>query len=64
MEASLEDHKPNDDYPLEDEQLKVFMPLTRCIKGLKEQHNQVAKVHRERFEQVKSELTIFCRALS
>ena len=64
MEASLEDHKPNDDYPLEDEQLIVFTPLTRCIKGLKEQQNQVAKVHRERFEQVKSGLTMLCRTLS
>lgn len=56
MEASLEDHKPNDDYPVEDEELKVTMPLSRCIKGLKEKHNAIAKVHRERFEQVQSEL--------
>ena len=57
MEASLEDHKPNPDYPLEDEDLKVTIPLLRCIKGLKEKHNAIAKIHRERFEQVKSECT-------
>ena len=54
MEASLEDHKPNDDYSPEDEDLKVTVPLSRCIKGLKEKHNAIAKIHRERFEQVKS----------
>lgn len=56
MEASLEDQKPNDNYALEDEEVKVYTPLTRCIKGLKEKHNNIAKVHRERFEQVKSRL--------
>ena len=55
MEASLEDHKLNDDYPLEDDALKVTMPLSRCIQTLKEKHNTIAKIHRERFEQVKSE---------
>jgi protein regulator of cytokinesis 1 len=54
MEASLEDHKSNDNYTLEDEELKATVPLQQCIKGLKEKHNAVAKVHRERFEQVKS----------
>ncbi|MCJ1431248.1 hypothetical protein MMC27_000599 [Xylographa pallens] len=53
MEASLEDHKLNDDYPLEDDALKVTMPLSRCIQNLKEKHNTIAKIHRERFEQVK-----------
>lgn len=54
MEASLEDRAPNDAYQLEDEELKVTVPLTRCLQGLKEKHNTIAKVHRERFEQVKS----------
>ena len=54
MEASLEDEKPHEDYALEDEHLKVFTPLARCLKGLKEKHNSIAKIHRERFEQVKS----------
>ncbi|KAL9122513.1 MAG: hypothetical protein Q9187_000931 [Circinaria calcarea] len=53
MEASLEDYKPHDDYALEDERLKVTVPLSRCLKGLKEKHNAIAKIHRERFEQVK-----------
>lgn len=54
MEASLEDRKPDDKYALEDEELKVTAPLSRCLKGLKEKQNAVAKIHRERFEQVKS----------
>ena len=61
MEASLEDHKLNDDYPLEDDTLKVTVPLSRCIQNLKEKHNTIAKIHRERFEQVKSEDTISSR---
>lgn len=54
MEASLEDQVPNDPYKLQDEDLKVTVPLTRCLQGLKEKHNTIAKIHRERFEQVKS----------
>ena len=54
MEASLEDRAPNDVYPLEDKELRVDVPLTRCLQGLKEKHNTIAKTHRERFEQVKS----------
>ncbi|KAI4149850.1 MAG: hypothetical protein LQ340_004397, partial [Diploschistes diacapsis] len=53
MEASLEDNKAYGDFALGDEHLKVSAPLTRCLKGLKEKHNSVAKVHRDRFEQVK-----------
>ena len=55
MEASLEDNKLNNDYQLEDKELKVTAPLIRCLQGLKEKHNLIAKIHRERFEQVKSE---------
>ena len=54
MEASLEDRIPNDAYKLEDAELKVTVPLTRCLQGLKEKHNSITKTHRERFEQVKS----------
>ena len=54
MEASLEDEKPHGEFALEDEHLKVFTPLTRCLKGLKEKHNSIARIHHERFEQVKS----------
>ncbi len=54
MEASLEDQATNDAYRLDDKELKITVPLTRCLQGLKEKHNAVAKIHRERFEQVKS----------
>ncbi|KAF6231828.1 hypothetical protein HO173_009911 [Letharia columbiana] len=53
MEASLEDPAPKDAYLLEDTELKVTVPLTRCLQGLKEKRNTIAKIHRERFEQVK-----------
>ena len=54
MEASLEDDKATNPYQLEDDELKVTIPLMRCLQGLKEKQNNVAKIHRERFEQVKS----------
>lgn len=57
MEASLEDHAANNAYQLDDKELKVTLPLTRCLQTLKEKHNSVAKIHRERFEQVKSKNT-------
>ncbi|KAL8706883.1 MAG: hypothetical protein Q9201_000152 [Fulgogasparrea decipioides] len=53
MEASLEDHKPNSTYELEDQNLKVTVPLMRCVASLKEKYNTVARLHSERFEQVK-----------
>lgn len=56
MEASLEDNKPKDDIPIEDEELRLYTPLNRCVKDLKEKYGVVAKEHRERFEQVKSKL--------
>lgn len=56
MEASLEDQKPSGTYELEDQSLKVTVPLTRCVAGLKEKYNTVARLHSERFEQVKSRL--------
>lgn len=56
MEASLEDRAPNDAYQLADEKLKVTVPLIQCLQVLKEKHNTIAKIHRERFEQVKSEI--------
>lgn len=56
MEASLEDRAPNDAYHLEDKELEVTVPLTRCLQSLKEKHNTIAKIHRERFEQVKSKI--------
>lgn len=55
MEASLEDNKPNPKYETEDSNFKVTYPLMRCLQGLKEKYNAVSKLHRERFEQVRSE---------
>ena len=65
MEASLEDRKSNDNYAPDDDTLKVTVPLSRCLKSLKEKHNTIAKLHRDRFEQVKSKSTcisfVLCR---
>ncbi|KAI9831317.1 MAG: hypothetical protein M1819_005091 [Sarea resinae] len=52
METSLDDPKPNDDIS-DDNELKVSFPLVRCLQFLKEKHNAISKLHRERFEQVK-----------
>jgi len=54
METSLDDTQARHELDLEDQALKVTYPLTRCLQVLKEKHNSIAKVHRERFEQVKS----------
>jgi protein regulator of cytokinesis 1 len=51
MEASLDDGKPRRDA---DGDLKITYPLTRCLQVLKEKHIQVSRLHRERYEQVKS----------
>ncbi|KAF2466101.1 uncharacterized protein BDR25DRAFT_294175 [Lindgomyces ingoldianus] len=53
METSLEDKKPNAGYELDDKNMKVTYPLTRCLQTLKEKFNAVGKLHRERFEQVR-----------
>ncbi|EJT81056.1 hypothetical protein GGTG_01044 [Gaeumannomyces tritici R3-111a-1] len=50
MEGSLDDAKPRGD---EDDGLKITYPLTRCLQVLKEKHQHVSKLHRDRFEQVK-----------
>ncbi len=54
MEISLDDTKGRHEYEAEDENLKVSYPLTRCLQDLKAKHMQISKIHRERFEQVKS----------
>jgi hypothetical protein len=54
MEASLDDTKSRNDHEVDDEELKITFPLTRCLQGLKDKHLQISKLHRERFEQVKS----------
>ena len=54
MEASLDDSKSQGDYDLENGDLKITYPLNRCVKGLKEKYNAIARIHRERLEQVQS----------
>ncbi|KAI0802548.1 microtubule associated protein-domain-containing protein [Xylaria sp. FL0064] len=51
METSLDDTKAQCNP--EDDDLQITFPLTQCLKVLKEKHGQIAKLHRERFEQVK-----------
>ena len=53
MQSSLDDNKPNPNYEVDDG-LGVTYPLTRCLKELKERYSTVSKLHRERFEQVRS----------
>ncbi|CZR57352.1 related to microtubule-associated protein [Phialocephala subalpina] len=53
MEASLDDRKSRHEYEAEDENFKITYPLARCLQGLKEKHSHIAKLHKERFEQVK-----------
>lgn len=53
MKAALDDNKPNPNYE-RDDGLELTYPLTRCLKELKEKHSSVSKLHRERFEQVRS----------
>ncbi|KAL2829228.1 microtubule associated protein-domain-containing protein [Aspergillus cavernicola] len=53
MEESLVDEKANGQYNLDHNDLCVTYPLNRCLVFLREQHSAVAKLHRQRFEQVK-----------
>lgn len=53
MEASLDGPKASDrDDSTRD--LSVSYPLTRCLQNLNQKHTTIAKMHKERFEQVKS----------
>lgn len=54
MEVALDNNKTRHEYEAEDEDLKISFPLVRCLQGLKEKHLQISKLHRERFEQVRS----------
>lgn len=56
MEASLDDNRDHHEYEPEDDGLQITYPLMQCLQGLKEKHSQVYKLHRERYEQVKSAL--------
>lgn len=56
MEVSLDGANARRDYhgsPEEDD-LQISFPLTRCLQVLKEKQIQIGRLHRERFEQVKS----------
>lgn len=64
MEASLEDPRSRRDRQDENDGLDITYPLNSCIQSLKEKHAQVQREHRERFEQVKSMLPLFCSLLS
>jgi protein regulator of cytokinesis 1 len=54
MEASLDDSKQRRKTSNDDD-MKISYPLVRCLQTLKEKHGQVQRLHRERFDQVKSE---------
>ncbi|GAB7347115.1 hypothetical protein MBLNU459_g3240t1 [Dothideomycetes sp. NU459] len=53
MEISLDDSRAQDGYDATDSNIKVTYPLLDCIEKLKEKHKIIAKLHRERYEQVK-----------
>lgn len=53
MEASLDDSRGRREVSEED--LQITYPLNRCLQVLKEKHTQISRLHRERFEQVKSQ---------
>lgn len=56
MEASLGDERANGQYELDRGDLRVTYPLNRCIAFLREKNEAMSRLHRERFEQVKSML--------
>lgn len=61
MEASLDDAKDVNSYSAEDDSLRVSYPLMKCLQGLKEKHASISKVHKERYEQVKSTTPVYRR---
>lgn len=52
MEASLDDSKNS--RSRNDDDLQITYPLNRCLLQLREKHAQIHRLHKERFEQVKS----------
>lgn len=54
MEASLDDSTRSSYSQIEDSDLQITFPLNRCLNHLKEKHGSVQKLHRERFEQIRS----------
>ncbi|GLA45240.1 hypothetical protein AnigIFM63604_003680 [Aspergillus niger] len=53
MEKSLVDEKANGQYQLDHNELRISYPLNRCLAFLREEHNALSKLHKERFEQVR-----------
>nr|POE74300.1 anaphase spindle elongation protein 1 [Quercus suber] len=53
MGRSLDDSRPNEEDESQNDGLKITYPLLDCIQTLKEKHRTIAKLHRERYEQVK-----------
>lgn len=60
MEQSLDDTKLQRNH--HDEDVQITYPLARCLAGLKERHAQISRLHRERFEQVKSASRLYLEA--
>jgi protein regulator of cytokinesis 1 len=56
MDVSINGPKDKHGYDHEDDDLRVTVPLIQCLQSLKEKHQQVSRIHKERFEQVKSKL--------
>ena len=54
MDVSINGPKDQHEYEPEDDDLRVTIPLIPCLQALKEKHLQVSRIHKERFEQVKS----------
>ena len=52
MESSLGDGGGDPD--CSDDALQITFPLSRCLKILRDKHSQISRLHRERYEQVKS----------
>ena len=57
MAASLGDERANGQFELSRDDIRITFPLNRCIAHLREKSDAMSKLHRERFEQVKSEFT-------
>lgn len=56
LEASLIDEKANGQYNLNDADLRIKYPLNQCLNFLREKYGALSKLHKERFEQVRSKL--------
>jgi protein regulator of cytokinesis 1 len=53
MEASLDEDDHDHTSRPDSDELRVTLPLSRCLQTLKEKHSQVSRLYRERYEQVK-----------